>query len=190
MFFCNFACFFCRECKEQTQQQPKIFNTLKHLISAITRERYVCAFCLLLAVLIDSIGETNAVENTTQRIYSAYNNSFRANNYSHMQVYDASASYCFTPASAEETGTGAGYSAYSPAITQVGAAQAAQMASTTDASSPADKRMSGPRRDPGLKDPGQDNRSPVGEAWALLLFGALYLGYTLLHKKKAKPGKS
>lgn len=190
MFFCNFACFFCRECKEQTQQQPKIFNTLKHLISAITRERYVCAFCLLLAVLIVSIGETNAVENTTQRIYSAYNSSFRANNYSHMQVYDASASYCFTPASAEETGTGAGYSAYSPAITQVGATQAAQMAWTSedDAYSPGGRTRRG--LTPGLSDPNRDKASPVGEAWALLLFGALYLGYTLLRKKKAEPGKS
>ncbi|MGM9838374.1 MAG: hypothetical protein ACI30A_07835 [Paludibacteraceae bacterium] len=166
---------------------------MKRLISAITRERYARAFCLLLAVLIVSIGETNAVENTTQRAYSTHNSSFRAttaNGCSGMQMYNTSASYCFAPSSAEETGAGAGYSAYSPAITQVGATQAAQMASTTDDSSPADKRMSGPRRDPGLKDPGQDNRSPVGEAWALLLFGALYLGYTLLHKKKAKPGKS
>lgn len=166
---------------------------MKHLISAITRERYARAFCLLLAVLIVSIGETNAVENTTQRAYSTHNSSFRAttaNNYSHMQVYDASASYCFTPASAEETGTGAGYSAYSPAITQVGATQAAQMAWTSedDAYSPGGRTRRG--LTPGLSDPNKDKASPVGEAWALLLFGALYLGYTLLRKKKAEPGKS
>lgn len=107
-----------------------------------------------------------------------------------MQVYDASASYCFTPASAEETGTGAGYSAYSPAITQVGATQAAQMAWTSedDAYSPGGRTRRG--LTPGLSDPNKDKASPVGEAWALLLFGALYLGYTLLRKKKAEPGKS
>jgi hypothetical protein len=65
-------------------------------------------------------------------------------------------------------------SAYSSQVTAVGATGVNDMATTTESSSPA-KAPSGPRRTLiGGAEYGQSNESPIGDAWPLAVFAALF----------------
>lgn len=81
------------------------------------------------------------------------------------------------------------HSGYRPILTQVGADAAIPMAwSSEDDFTYTTNSTNGPRRGPGLTDPGlsEKKRAPVGEAWALLAFAMLYAGYTFLRRKKTE----
>lgn len=93
----------------------------------------------------------------------------------------------YTVEAQQHTATASSYPVYRPMLTQVGAQQATAMAWTSESATAPIRRSNGTDDDwTDLTSPTQSDKSPVGEAWALLAFALLYAGYTFLHRKKTK----
>lgn len=93
----------------------------------------------------------------------------------------------YTVEAQQHTATASAYPVYRPMLTQVGAQQATAMAWTSESATAPIRRSNGTDDDwTDLTSPTQSDKSPVGEAWALLAFALLYAGYTFLHRKKTK----